>query len=85
MLNERCSAGQHNWICKQIDGAVGEITSERILSEDEIKDILADKQRVNSVCMNGVIICKECNQLLFGEQSKEEVIDFKNLESKLIK
>lgn len=85
MSNERCSTDQHDWVCKQIDGAVGEIVSERLLTENEIKNILEDRQKVNLICPNGVVICKKCDEILFGDQSKEEDIDFKSLESKLTK
>lgn len=85
MGKEKCADEEHEWMCAQSGGTVGEIIKTRKLSPQEVDLVRSDSRQASIVCPNGIIICDRCDQRLIKEQEERNATsDVDNLERRLV-
>lgn len=84
MTEKRCENDTHVWQCQQQAGQVGELVTNRLLTQDQIKTISRDTLQMNIVCPGGVVICSLCGAPFpHSHTSESQKVDFNALQTKL--
>lgn len=74
----------HNWVCRQEEGVLGEIVKVSPLSEGEVTRVEANPKVADEVCPHGAIICQTCKIPLLADGEQSTTIDFAKLSQKLV-
>lgn len=76
---------EHRWVYRLTEGAVNELTTDRIVTAMQVQAVLENPTRAMQLYPGGRIVCATCTEPLFSEQKQGTILpDLNEIRNNLI-